>query len=156
MRKITIVYDKNRSNPPSDVLIHLLSEAGYDITICNASDTEQWKTCFINWKKSLPDLIVTINLAGLSNRTTSDDSAYNLIPTNIIHFIPELSQCDTALLSGLHTLSTAFCVTSSKDASLLKKICDIPFNTVYTVPSLEESMLSILSKLDWRKKESAD
>ncbi len=151
MKKIGIIYEEIPEEGLTPVQCRdMLTQAGYAITLYHIQEDSNFREYFSQWNQPETDLFLTYNLAGLSCRTTSGTSSYNLLPQNILHYVQNLSQTRHQLLEGVHTLTTTLLVTSQKDAQYAKTHYPGIYRIIH-IESLERDLIPLLSNLDWRE-----
>lgn len=151
MKKIAIVYNDSSSLSDDELqaVCHILKENSYSVTLHKAVANSEIATLYQQWMEEPPHLILTIDFAGFQYRTTGRSTAYNQIPTNIIHYLSTLSGHPSSYLCGVFNIATTFLCLRSSDVEQIQA-ASVYATDVRHITSLPDSLPALLAEMDWR------
>lgn len=147
MKTIAIIYQK-QTTQYDNVWLDLLQNE-YNVRLFPLDETSDLSTIYNDLKQHMPNLILTINLAGFSLRTTGQDCAYTQFPINTFHYIEGDLPSICKNLYGMTTFTMKFLVTSQDDLDYLHTNFPDLYD-VEKIQSLQSDLPSLLRDLDWR------
>lgn len=150
MRRIAIIYDGNQDGDVAGRIGTELSKAGYETTLYPLDESQTIQSVYAGWGDI--HLVITVNLAGFSYRSSGNNAVYSTLDFNSIHYIDRDVEGEEALLSGLITITMLFLTDDEQRKRRLhetyRRIHDVSM-----VSSIETDIVSIVDGLDWRKPE---
>ena len=146
-REVAIIYEKEDMTTAlgmKDVLCD-----SYDVRTYQLDESHSIQEIYVSWGRG-PDLVITVNLAGFSYRSSGDNSIYATLDVNTIHYIDRRIENEDRLLYGLLPVTMKFLTNSEDIAIRLKKtyrrMCDVS-----AVSDIVNDIKGIVDGLDWRR-----
>ena len=148
-RLIAIVYDNECDAETAEMTEAVLADMGYDVVTYHLDEEKTIESVYAGWS-SVPHLIITLNHAGFSYRSSGDNAVYATLDVNTIHYINRDVEGEERLLSGLITITEMF-ITDSEER---KKRIESSYRRIHDVrvsAHFSAEIGEIVDKLDWRQ-----
>jgi hypothetical protein len=149
MKEIAIVYYEKVCSVNITRIRSSLEQMNYSVSLCPITEKHTFFSYFSDFQNNLPNLILTIDLAGFELKTTGENVAYNRLPTNIIHYISQMKEDYADELNHLFAISSLFLSVDPNCIRFIQNQC----KKIYTsrlISSLEKELPYVLASLDWR------
>ena len=148
MKKIAIVYNSSTDSVTAGIIDKSLCAAGYETLVFPLDDNKTIEDAYKDWGSI--NLVISINLAGFSYRSSGDNSVYATLDYNSIHYIDRDVEDEGKLLSGLITITMKF-LTDSMERSERIEGTYRRIHDVSVISDIEEDIVKVVDGLDWRK-----
>lgn len=148
MKRIAIICTK-RDETMGEVIGAVLAESGYQTENYLLGDDLTIEKVYAGWGDT-PNLVITINLAGFSYRSSGNNSVYATLDVNTLHYIDRDVENEQSLLAGLITITMKF-ITDDPDRCRRIKNTYRRIHDISVVSDLENGITDILDNMDWRK-----
>ena len=148
MRKIGVIYQKGKDELIAERMSFSLNDAGYEACCYCLDDDHTIEEAYKEWGNI--SLVITVNLAGFSYRSSGDNSVYATLDYNSIHYIDRDADDESRLLNGLITITMKF-LTDSKERCERMESSYRRLHDISVVTDIGEDIVRIVDELDWRK-----
>ena len=147
-KRVVIVYTENDASI-SDKIMVAFENGEYELTLCCVKTKSDLECFYQGWTDQMPNMIITINLAGFSWRNTGGNSMYSMLPIDMIHYINRDIIDEKELLSGLIPVTMRFLVDNDERKGRIEKT----YRRIHQVVCISEfdELVPMLAEMRWRR-----
>ena len=148
MRKVAIIYNADTDSEIAEKIYNSLN--AYDVIRFPLDEEHTIEEAYVSWG-DIPNLIITVNLAGFGYRSSGNNNIYATLPVNTLHYIDKDLEDEEKLLQGLIPITMKFVVDDEERGQRLKKA----YRRIYDldiVTDIENQIPELLENMDWRKR----
>lgn len=146
-RKIALVYEKE--DETETVQLQETLGSLYDMEMCEIAGKNDLEQHYLRWTESMPNMVITVNLAGFFWRNTGGNSMYSMLPVDTIHYLTREVSGETEKLSGLIPVTMRFLVGSEGEKKRLEED-HRRLHNVIVISDIRE-ITDILEHMRWRR-----
>ncbi len=149
-KRISIVYNESDFSTAENIYTTLIELGFLSVTKCPLNLSNSIDQYYNDWFQSMPQLAITINLAGFDWRNSGGNTMYSMLGFNTFHYIDTDLGNESKLLFGLLPITMRF-ITDTRERceridATYDRIHDISFTS-----DVSKTIPEMLTTLDWRK-----
>ena len=149
MKRVALVYREDSDRELAGSIREAIGGSGrYELIDCPLNDKFSIQNYYSSWR-DVPQLVLTINLAGFDWRSTGDNSFYATLSVNTMHYIDRDVGGTDELLSGLIPITMKFVTDDRARMKSLKEVCHRIYD-ICCVDSVTEEIVTLIDETDWR------
>ncbi|MEE3466910.1 MAG: LicD family protein [Eubacterium sp.] len=150
-KKIAIVYELDRDGETARTIQNAIAvREMYDAFLCPLDAYHEIGRYYDAWwKEGMPEMILTINLAGFELRNTGGNSMYSMYNGNCVHYVDRDVENEKELLRGLLPITMRF-VTDTKERYERMRNDYRRIHEIDVSGQIAEDIFGIIDCTDWR------
>ena len=149
VRQVAVICEISETEKGEAIAQSIRATGGYEVCLCPLDEEKTIQAFYAGWSR-VPDMVLTVNLAGFSWRSSGSNSMYATLAVNTLHYIDRDVTGEERLLSGLIPITMTF-VTDTKERYERLKNTYRRIHDIHCTDNVTGEIGLIVDKTEWRQ-----